>query len=65
MTILGTKPLPRQPRPSPDQPGSLRQQIESLRLWWRIDEYLRAGDPDGVWQYCRSRFIPHCRKAVA
>ena len=55
----------RPPRPSPGQPGSLRQQIEAIALYVRLPIYYRRLDPADAWQFVRERIMPHARRTAA
>lgn len=59
MKILGTDPPHRQPRPSPDQPGSLRQQIAAIAAYLRLPNYYRRIDPADAWEFARRAVMPH------
>jgi hypothetical protein len=46
-------------QPSPDQPGTLLEQIAAVALY--LAEPMRARNRDTAWQYARWRAMPHSR----
>jgi hypothetical protein len=48
--------------PSPDQPGTLRQQLEVIDLY--LSNPFRRIDRDAAWQLARRLVLQHARAAV-
>lgn len=46
-------------KPSPHQPGSLRQQLEAIGLYLASDRDARRRDRGAVWAACRCAAISH------
>lgn len=60
----GPAPRPRScgtARPSPDQPGTLEQQLMAIDLY--LSTPWRHNDPEYAWQLARAMTIPHARRA--
>ena len=51
----------RVPRPTPDQPGTLRQQEAALDVFY--NDFFSWIDPDAAWQRARVIAIPHADPA--
>ncbi len=51
---------PRQPRPSPDQPGTLFQELQALLIYFSFPALARQANPDDAHQHARALV----RKAV-
>ncbi len=54
----------RPPRPSPGQPGTLREQFAALLHFFSLPWFVREADPDGAWEHARQVAMPHARREV-
>lgn len=53
-----TPPLPQRPHAS--QPGTLREQLDAVDLYW--SDPTRRTDPTGAWMIARRLAMPHARR---
>lgn len=52
----------RDPRPAPDQPGTLRQQVEAIELY--LANPYRRIDRAAAWELARRLVLRHARRAL-
>ena len=55
----GKSPHLRQARPSPEQPGTLGEQLRCLAVYLRLPGYYRRIDPADAWEFSRRIVLPH------
>lgn len=53
MTILGTKPPPRQLTPASNAPGTLVQEFQALLVYFSFPRLARQADPDDAHRHAR------------